>query len=176
MTDFVTTDERYSTATHSSNLRVQAEHRGDADVIIASGMSKSILGGYFLRLRSEWDSVGRLPVHAGSHEWALKLGRLKSLPMARMGLTGVAERLDMDKPSHIACSTLLWWLDHTCHVCHGQQREQIKDTPILSDIECPACHGTGQSKLIGGDYADRLVGYIEDCVIRHREAMKKKLR
>ena len=49
----ITTDERYTSATHASNLRVEADRTGQADVIIAAGMSPSRLGAALLRLRSE---------------------------------------------------------------------------------------------------------------------------
>lgn len=56
-TDAPNTEERYSTATHSSNLRVQAERSSPADLIIAAGMSPSRLGAALLRLHSEFDSA-----------------------------------------------------------------------------------------------------------------------
>ena len=52
-----TIEERYSGAIHASNLRVQAERTGPADVLIAAGMSPSRLGAALMRLHSEWDAV-----------------------------------------------------------------------------------------------------------------------
>lgn len=50
-----TIEERYTGATHASNLRVEPERGGSADVIIAMAMSQARLGGALIRLHSEWD-------------------------------------------------------------------------------------------------------------------------
>lgn len=50
-----TIEEKYTSATHASNLRVQAERGGSADVLIAMGWSPSRLGAALMRLHSEWD-------------------------------------------------------------------------------------------------------------------------
>lgn len=49
--------ERYTSAGNSADLTVDEEHRGDADMLIASGWSMSQLGGALLRLHSEWDAA-----------------------------------------------------------------------------------------------------------------------
>ncbi len=51
------TEERYSNATHATNLVVVAEKGGAGDVLIAAGMSKSRLGAALMRLASEWDGA-----------------------------------------------------------------------------------------------------------------------
>ena len=48
--------ERYSTAITSSNLKVEADKGGAADLLIAAGWSPSRIGAALLRLQSEWDS------------------------------------------------------------------------------------------------------------------------
>lgn len=50
-----TVDEGYASACASSDLRVQADIRGDADYVIAAGMNKSRFGALLLRLVTEWD-------------------------------------------------------------------------------------------------------------------------
>lgn len=50
-----TVEERYTSATHTSNLRVVAERGGPADVLIAMGWSPSRLGAALMRLHSEWE-------------------------------------------------------------------------------------------------------------------------
>lgn len=52
-----TIEERYTSATHASNLRVQAERTGSADMLIAMGWSPSRLGAALIRLHSEWDGA-----------------------------------------------------------------------------------------------------------------------
>lgn len=55
-----TIDEAYATAMSSTDLRCDTREgapRGDADVLIAAGWSKSRLGGALLRLHTEWDGA-----------------------------------------------------------------------------------------------------------------------
>ena len=52
----ITLGERYSIATETSNLRLM-ERRGDADLIIAAGLSPNALASSVYRLRIEYDSV-----------------------------------------------------------------------------------------------------------------------
>lgn len=55
-----TIDEAYTTAMSSTDLRCDTRDgapRGDADVLIAAGWSKSRLGGALLRLHTEWDGA-----------------------------------------------------------------------------------------------------------------------
>ncbi|MDR0226719.1 MAG: hypothetical protein LBI66_09875 [Burkholderiaceae bacterium] len=62
MSDAPTTQERYAAATHSSNLRSSADTVGDADYLIAAGLSKARFGILLMRLQSEWDaSACRIP-------------------------------------------------------------------------------------------------------------------
>jgi hypothetical protein len=44
---------------NSDDLTVEAERRGDADYLIAAGMSRSRLGGLLKNLQSEWDGVAK---------------------------------------------------------------------------------------------------------------------
>jgi hypothetical protein len=50
-------EEAYTSAGNSSDLRVEAEVRTDADIIIAAGWSESRVGIALLRLHSEWDKA-----------------------------------------------------------------------------------------------------------------------
>lgn len=54
-------DERLARAANTSNLRVEAERRGDADVLIASGLTTQtleyVIGRQLIALHSEWDSA-----------------------------------------------------------------------------------------------------------------------
>lgn len=52
-------EEQYQTANNASDLRVEADRRGAADVLIAAGYSQSRLGMALLRLHSEWDTANR---------------------------------------------------------------------------------------------------------------------
>lgn len=61
MTSLTTIRERYQSAQNSSDLKVVAEKRGDADYLIAAGMSKAELGGKLRSLQAEWDGVSKPP-------------------------------------------------------------------------------------------------------------------
>lgn len=50
-----TVDESYAVACATSDLRVEADRRGDADVLIAAGWSPTRIGSALLRLHTEWD-------------------------------------------------------------------------------------------------------------------------
>lgn len=52
-------EEAYQVAGNSSDLRVEADLRGDADLIIAAGWSPSRVGMALLRLHSEWDMAAK---------------------------------------------------------------------------------------------------------------------
>jgi len=175
--DAMTIDERYTTATHTSNMRVQADKRGDADLMIAAGWSPSRIGSALLRLHSEWDGAEH-PVKGAAtyqHEFKLLLGKLKILPDVREQLTLQADKWGMDKPGHVAASVLMWWLDRVCPVCHGRQFEGIDNTPMLSKIVCPVCRGSGEREFPCGDDGRRLAVFIDDCLARARVSIKQRL-
>lgn len=52
-------EEAYVSATTSSDMRcvVDSDRQGDAEIIAAAGMSKSLAGACFIRLHGEWSSV-----------------------------------------------------------------------------------------------------------------------
>jgi hypothetical protein len=52
-----TIEEAYCSAANSSDLRVEADRRGDADILIAAGWTPGRVGAALLRLHSEWDRV-----------------------------------------------------------------------------------------------------------------------
>ncbi len=58
-------EEAYCSATMTSDMRVVPDHtqQGDAETIMAAGMSKSVAGACFIRLHGEWAAVEkpRLP-------------------------------------------------------------------------------------------------------------------
>lgn len=59
MTEAPTTQERYARPVQSSSLRVEADVRGDADILIAAGWCKSKFGAALMRLQAEWDGAER---------------------------------------------------------------------------------------------------------------------
>lgn len=71
--------ERYSRANNSSDLTVKESVRGDADVLIAAGLSPGMLGHALMRLHGEWDASAK-PSLITQTDATLLYGRLKSLP------------------------------------------------------------------------------------------------
>lgn len=168
-----TVDEAYSSAGNTSDMRVLAERRGDADILIAAGLSPSRFGLLLLRLHSEFDATSRLPAGAGAHEFALRLQRCKSLPAARAELQLQADR----RAGGInAAAVLLWWLDRSCGACEGRRWQRVKDTPALSGKVCGACSGSGERTLPGGENGKKLAVYVEDCLAVARDSIRRRLR
>lgn len=169
----MTVDDKYVSATHAGNLRVEADKSGHADVIIAVGWCKKRLYGALTRLKGEWDGAGRVPPAAkeSAHEFALLLGRLKTLPEVRGELTQQAWRMGIEAPDVIAAAVLLWWLDPVCGTCHGVQREKVSHQTV-----CPTCHGSGRKKLPHGEAGKDLIQFIESTIGDAQGNIKRSLR
>lgn len=85
MIEATTTQERYSRAVNTSNMRVQADVRNDTDTLIAVGWCKSKFGAALMRLQAEWDGAERLGVRvpkAPTKRDILKAAQLESVSMA----------------------------------------------------------------------------------------------
>jgi hypothetical protein len=54
-----TIEERYTSATGTSNLKVQLDRANVADILIAAGWSRNRFGTALMRLQSEWDGTPR---------------------------------------------------------------------------------------------------------------------
>lgn len=59
--NITTIEERYSSATNASNLKVERDSnvRNVADILIAAGWSRSHFGTSLMRLQSEWDGCAK---------------------------------------------------------------------------------------------------------------------
>ena len=169
-------EEQYSQATQSSNLRCEADKRGAADILIASGMSGSGLGGALMRLHSEYNR-GSVPRHSMTKtDHILMIGQLKTLWPVIDAVTAQATYWGMERPAKAAMAVVAHWLDCTCPHCEGRGKERIKDTPTLSGKNCKHCHGTGHTVLPYGSEGRRLEGYMQDCLNRWRQLTVKRLR
>lgn len=85
MIEATTTQERYSRAVNTSNMRVQADVRSDTDTLIAVGWCKSKFGAELMRLQAEWDGAERWGVKvpkAPTKRDILKAAQLESVSMA----------------------------------------------------------------------------------------------
>lgn len=168
-------EEQYISATTSSNLRVQAEKRSDADILIASGISGGSLGGALMRLHSEY-SRGGVPMRSATQtDHILLMAQLKTLGVVLEAITAQAMHWRIERPEQTALAIVAHFLDDTCRKCDGRGNEQIKDTPALSNKPCKHCHGTGKTALPYGGDGRRLELYMKDCVNRWRQRTAKSL-
>ena len=145
--------ERYVTAINTSNLKTEADRGGAADVLIASGWSPTRLGSALLRLVS----TGR------------------NLSEVYYQLEIMADKANMDNPSHVAASVMGWWLDKTCKACSGQRFQVIHGTPTLSTKACKCCRGTGETPLPCGEAGRQMAAYMDDCISRARQSIRARL-
>ena len=157
-------EEQYSQATTTSNLRVEADKRSAADVLIASGMSNSRLGAALMRLHTEYSSDSVPRRNASETDHRLMMGRLKTLPAVLDAVAAQAYQWGIERPHVVAMAVVAHWLDDLCHHCEGRGQEKIKDTPTLSWKNCKHCKGTGRTELTHGSAGRRMDGYIAACV------------
>jgi hypothetical protein len=169
-------EEAYTRAgTASSNLKVDAERRGDADMLIAAGWSPGMLGGALMRLRGEWDSAahpqGRTRTVA---DGAQLLGRLRSLAQVLQALERWAGAKGLAEAGLLARTCVCYWLDPTCPACLGRGAALVPGTPMLGRV-CKACGGSRKAREPMGQEGRRLLNLIDDCVSRRNQSMKKRL-
>jgi hypothetical protein len=144
--------ERYFAARTTSNLRLDSNTIGSADVLIAAGL---------VAKRSERKSVA-LAVWGvlssdhmtGAHAVAeLMAGWLRKRSFARDG-----KAMPETSAKDTAMAVLKWWRHPACQTCGGHGHPLILNSPIVDESrDCPACHGTGQvplHRLVHTEYAD----------------------
>jgi len=169
-------EERYLKASSTSNLRVQADRRGDCDVLIAAGWSAKGLGGALLRLAGEWDAAAKKPRGMSETDLIMLRGKLKSLSSTLAYLVEAMQRLGMASPQARAGAIVGYWLHQACHTCHGLKFEAIMDTPVLSAVRCKSCHGTGLGWSPHGQDGRRMLNLMDDSVSRARNGIRDRLR
>ena len=150
-----TTEEQYMRATVSSNLRVEADVFGSADVLIAAGWSASMIGSALMRVHTRPDTATLVRIH--EHVSAYAAG------------------CKIDRPDAVASAVIAWWLTRQCKTCNGLKFELIPGTPTLSDKPCKACHGTGEAKLPHGEAGRRLASYLDQCKSSAVDGIKRRL-
>jgi hypothetical protein len=129
--------EKISSAQVSSNLGEKPIHQmGDVDVVRACGMAgaSNDLGLSLYRLKYSGD--------------------VKEFPKVLNGLlTMVRSRWFEVDGNKTVNEVLSHWLDDICHPCHGRGYAVVPGTPMLGDVPCGACNGTGRVKLVSSDAA-----------------------
>jgi hypothetical protein len=155
MTDQTTIAERVATACHASNLKVEADRGGQADVLIALAWSKSRLGSALMRLTSEFDAIEKprplghdalvrlaLTMHSDASTAPLRIKEKQE--MARIEATKwYANEKALFLPrlktlptvvAHMTICAKKWQIDkpnHVATVCVGYWLDQV----------CNYCHG-----------------------------------
>lgn len=167
-------DERYEAATNTSNLKVVSEKAGAGDVLIAAGWSQVRVGAALMRLHGEWEGSAKKPRMSDSDLLLLR-ARLKSLRSVlelvslRMEHSGIHDAQEKVGP------IVGYWLHRICPTCRGQAFELIRDTPVLGNIRCKSCHGTGVGQVPWGDEGRRVMGWLDECVYSARQSIKHRL-
>lgn len=201
-----TTEEAYVSASTTSNMKLGAADGPirDCDVIIAAGMSSSVVGACLIRLHGEWsraekprapsaEAIKRLAESEGcdqataraqAMQWyraeaGLLLGKLKSFRQAWEYLAAHLSRWDNRPESMIrqtALEVLIWWLDKQCKTCGGTKYETALGTNRHTKQFCRICRGTGLAKLPRADDGRRLANYIDDSTQAARSSISARLR
>ncbi|WP_219209207.1 zinc finger-like domain-containing protein [Variovorax boronicumulans] len=186
-------EEAYTSAMSSSDLSVEADRLGDADVIIAAGWSQMRVGGAVMRLHTEYDSgerprllgaeyflpagkstkeqrklAGRQANEFNRKQLGLFMERLKSLPDVRDQLALQLLRWGAEEATAKAVEIIGWWLHQRCPVCNGTKFQVVEGTGRQNGKACPECHGTGKSVTPHESLGGRAVEWMDHCRARNR--------
>ena len=182
--------ERYHTATNASNLRVEADRGGSADILIAAGMvgvkplsgsahpvamDMARLGMALMRLHTEFDRTSIPQGKATETDYRLLMAQLKSLPAVREQVTLKATALLIERPERVAVTVIAWWLHKICRACRGRKYETIAGSPSLSAKPCKCCRGTGETPLPYGYEGKLLERFLDESVERATAQIKIRL-
>jgi hypothetical protein len=165
------TTEQYQTAANTSNLKVDVNRRGAADVLIASGWSASRLGMALLRLHSEWDAAAKpkRPAQAQIDAAAERLKRQDEqarlrwgppnpkAPKPRPALLRAREEAEgwyVNELRILACSlrsrSAVWEQLALWSRAKGVSPETVAEALLhWLDPTCPVCEGHGFKKVPG---------------------------
>jgi len=120
----------YSQAVNSSNL-IDNTIKQDTAILAAVALS-SELGSMLFRAK-----------YAGDEHSVMML-----MDAWRIKVSAVAKkRRFLEKANEVADTSLRYWLQGVCRVCDGRTAPKIDNTPMLADLVCPACGGSGQARL-----------------------------
>lgn len=173
----IRTDERYTTAITTDNLKMDTrEHAaiGDVDVLTAAAWAPARLGSALLRLASEYARPVRLQGMSAS-DVLLLVGQLKTLPDVRRELAIQLKAWGHDKPDEGALSIIAWWLHRVCGKCEGRGFEVAPGTARLSAKGCKSCCATGEARVPQGEMGKRAANYMDECLQIARARMHKSL-
>lgn len=156
-----TMEEIYGSAITSSNLRMEAREdapNGAAAVLIAAGWSPSTLGAELMRMHSAFDGKSIPPGKPSPTDLRLFQMRLRELPVVHAKLTSQAVIWGIEDAGKVALAAIAHWLE-------------VKHQPRGGKVSPPT-----PKAVKYGESGKRMVGYIEDCVSRAQQDIKKRLR
>lgn len=130
--------ERLTTALSSSDLTLDANHRGDLDMIIGLGIASH-------RLSSVAGPLMRL--HIASSPAALNSAYESVLALVRRFNAKKNWRLAKHGLHAVALHALSHHVDPTCPACQGRKFELQDGSPVLSTKLCKQCNGTGRRQV-----------------------------
>lgn len=146
MSEHRSTAEAYLSSTNSSDLRVQADVRTDADRLLAAayavmGDPRRILALKVYRLRAIGDM-------GGARQVADELGDLvRRFTVSTRGgyLRGNGPGLLQGvTAADIAMQVIKWFHMPACPACGGRGHPMLENAPVMDlTRECPECYGTG---------------------------------
>lgn len=160
--------EGYATSINASSLKTAAETHGATDYLIASAWTPGHMGSLLRRVQGEWDGTAK-KLRMEESDYVLLMAGLKTLPAAiHAAAAWCAKRGDTD-PFKTAKDALHWWLDNTCHACHGRGSITIPGTPTLGET-CKRCGGSGKRKEPANTHAalDMMVDSVGKDVAKMR--------
>lgn len=174
MSDVRTVDEAYSSAGNADDLTVKADRRGDADVLIAAGLTPGLLGSALLRLHSEWDGAAK-PRKLTETDARLLYGALKTLPKVIDAVGQWAAKRGYSEPYELAGGVVAYWLDDGCNACQGRGFDVIPGTPTLG-AACKRCGGSGKRRPPEGDAGRATLDMMDTCVGVAKSSIRLRLR
>ena len=130
--------ERLSTAISTSDLTVDADHRTDADYVLALG----IAGARYSAVASPM-----MHLHLSGTRTNLKAAYTSVLALVRRLNSKRNWRLHAHALSTVALQALAHHVSPTCPHCQGRRFELQEASPVLSTKVCKHCHGTGRRPI-----------------------------
>ena len=177
MNETRTIEEAYTSACSASSLKVEADVRGSADLMIVAGWNNARVGSALMRLVSEWEgSETPRPGKWFENEAMLLAIKLKSLASVKAQVSIQAHKWGAQRPDAVASGVILNWLDGVCHSCDGLKFLKVADAPSLSAKMCRACDGSGRARIPHGELGKRLMNWMDRCVSDSKIGMSKSLK
>lgn len=182
-------DERYISATNSSDLSLNPNATCDATHLIAAGLAGNRMGSALLHLQAEWHKAGkprkwteseilaRAEVHPKRQgKPDVKRARTEALLAYATALRKRAHGLNGWIPALVIMGewadqrgvdpdllspALYHFLAPVCPVCDGHGKRRMEDAPVLGK-QCYHCNGAGMWPQPQG--ADRVQDWLKSCL------------